>query len=44
MTEKELASLEAAIQDAGKGNEEKGVQKWMDAHPGIVDKMAPVAS
>ncbi|MGP3942010.1 ABC transporter permease/substrate binding protein [Streptomyces sp. 6N106] len=44
MTEKELASLEASIQDAGKGNEEKGVQKWMDAHPGIVDKMAPVAS
>ncbi|MBO3676921.1 ABC transporter permease/substrate binding protein [Streptomyces sp. NEAU-YJ-81] len=44
MTEKELGSLEAAIQDAGKGNEEEGVQKWMDAHPGIVDKMAPVAS
>ncbi|MGV9849304.1 ABC transporter permease/substrate binding protein [Streptomyces sp. NPDC003442] len=44
MTEKELATLEQAIQDAGKGNEEKGVQKWIDAHPGIVDKMAPVAS
>ncbi|MEU1946040.1 MULTISPECIES: ABC transporter permease/substrate binding protein [unclassified Streptomyces] len=44
MTEKELASLEASIQDAGKGNEEEGVQKWMDANPGIVDKMAPVTS
>ncbi|MFF4480158.1 ABC transporter permease/substrate binding protein [Streptomyces sp. CY1] len=44
MTEKELASLEASIQDAGKGNEEEGVQKWIDANPGIVDKMAPVTS
>ncbi|WP_030839286.1 ABC transporter permease/substrate binding protein [Streptomyces hygroscopicus] len=44
MTNQELASLEQAVQEAGKGNEEKGVQKWMDAHPGIVDKMAPVAS
>ncbi|MFT2017132.1 ABC transporter permease/substrate binding protein [Streptomyces sp. 796.1] len=43
MTEEELGSLEAAIQDAGKGKVEEGVQKWMDAHPGIVDKMAPVA-
>ncbi|QLH20732.1 ABC transporter permease/substrate binding protein [Streptomyces sp. Rer75] len=42
MTEKELATLEQAVQDAGKGNEEEGVQKWIDAHPGIVDKMAPV--
>ncbi|ADI11621.1 putative glycine betaine ABC transporter substrate-binding and permease component [Streptomyces bingchenggensis BCW-1] len=44
MTEQELASLEQAVQDAGKGNAEKGVQKWIDAHPGIVDKMAPVSS
>ncbi|MFH8368253.1 ABC transporter permease/substrate binding protein [Streptomyces sp. NPDC018031] len=44
MTEEELAGLEQAIQDAGKGNVEEGVRKWMDAHPGIVDKMAPVAS
>ncbi|MGO4753786.1 glycine betaine ABC transporter substrate-binding protein, partial [Streptomyces sp. 2MCAF27] len=43
MTEQELASLEQAVQDAGKGNVEKGVQKWIDAHPGIVDKMAPVS-
>lgn len=44
MTEQELASLEQAVQDAGKGNAEQGVQKWIDAHPGIVDKMAPVSS
>ncbi|MFF9479022.1 ABC transporter permease/substrate binding protein [Streptomyces sp. NPDC014733] len=42
MTPDELSSLEKDIQDAGKGNEDKGVQKWIDAHPGIVDKMAPV--
>ncbi|MCB5910080.1 ABC transporter permease/substrate binding protein [Streptomyces pinistramenti] len=42
MTPDELGSLEKDIQDAGKGNEDKGVQKWIDAHPGIVDKMAPV--
>ncbi|MBB5938866.1 ABC transporter permease/substrate binding protein [Streptomyces zagrosensis] len=43
MSEQELASLEASIQDAGKGKVEMGVQKWMDAHPGIVEKMAPVS-
>lgn len=42
MSPEELGSLEKSIQDAGKGNEEKGVEKWIDAHPGIVDRMAPV--
>ncbi|MFG2891620.1 ABC transporter permease/substrate binding protein [Streptomyces sp. NPDC048248] len=42
MSPDQLGSLEKAIQDAGKGNEDKGVEKWIDAHPGIVDKMAPV--
>ncbi|PNE41489.1 MULTISPECIES: ABC transporter permease/substrate binding protein [Streptomyces] len=42
MTPDELGSLEQDIQDAGKGNEDKGVEKWIDDHPGIVDKMAPV--
>ncbi|MFH8571154.1 ABC transporter permease/substrate binding protein [Streptomyces sp. NPDC017993] len=42
MSADQLGSLEKAIQDAGKGNEDKGVEKWIDAHPGIVDKMAPV--
>ncbi|QRX91376.1 ABC transporter permease/substrate binding protein [Streptomyces noursei] len=42
MSPDELGSLEQDIQDAGKGNEDKGVEKWIDDHPGIVDKMAPV--
>ncbi|MFE7665942.1 ABC transporter permease/substrate binding protein [Streptomyces celluloflavus] len=42
MSPEELGSLEQAIQDAGKGHEDQGVEKWIDAHPGIVDKMAPV--
>ncbi|MEW1661010.1 ABC transporter permease/substrate binding protein [Streptomyces sp. NPDC093707] len=42
MTPDELGSLEKDIQDAGKGNEDKGVEKWIGDHPGIVDKMAPV--
>ncbi|MGW8555895.1 ABC transporter permease/substrate binding protein [Streptomyces tubercidicus] len=42
MSPKELGSLEQDIQDAGKGNENKGVEKWIADHPGIVDKMAPV--
>ena len=42
MNADELGSLEKEIQAAGKGNENKGVEKWIDAHPGIVDKMAPV--
>ncbi|MBH5334038.1 ABC transporter permease/substrate binding protein [Streptomyces pactum] len=44
MTEEELAGLEQAVQDAGKGNVEEGVRTWMDAHPGIVDRMAPVTA
>ncbi|MEU7637803.1 ABC transporter permease/substrate binding protein [Streptomyces sp. NPDC039016] len=42
MAPDELGSLEKDIQDAGKGNEDKGVEKWIGDHPGIVDKMAPV--
>ncbi len=42
MSADELGSLEKAIQDAGKGHEDKGVEKWIDDHPGIVDEMAPV--
>jgi len=42
MSADELGSLEQDIQDAGKGNENKGVEKWIADHPGIVDKMAPV--
>ncbi|MGW3010032.1 ABC transporter permease/substrate binding protein [Streptomyces sp. NPDC001219] len=42
MSPEQLGSLEQDIQDAGKGNENKGVEKWIGDHPGIVDKMAPV--
>ncbi|MFE7837698.1 ABC transporter permease/substrate binding protein [Streptomyces sp. NPDC057474] len=42
MTPDELMSLEQAIQKAGRGQEDEGVQNWIDAHPGIVDEMAPV--
>ncbi|MFI9024969.1 ABC transporter permease/substrate binding protein [Streptomyces sp. NPDC053560] len=42
MEPEELASLEQAVNKAGTGHEEEGVKKWVDAHPGIVDEMAPV--
>ncbi|MEU9123716.1 ABC transporter permease/substrate binding protein [Streptomyces sp. NPDC048506] len=42
MSADELGSLEKAVQDAGKGHENEGVEKWIDDHPGIVDEMAPV--
>ncbi|GGU78897.1 hypothetical protein GCM10010211_51030 [Streptomyces albospinus] len=41
-TPDELGGLEQDIQEAGKGNENKGVEKWIGDHPGIVDEMAPV--
>lgn len=42
MTPDELMSLEQAIRKSGRGQEDEGVQQWIDAHPGIVDEMAPV--
>jgi glycine betaine/proline transport system substrate-binding protein len=42
MSPDDLMSLEQAVQKAGQGKEEQGVANWVDAHPGIVDKMAPV--
>ena len=42
MSEEDLNSLEAAIQNGGKGKEKQSVRKWMDSRPGIVDKLAPV--
>ncbi|RAJ68762.1 glycine betaine/proline transport system substrate-binding protein [Streptomyces sp. Amel2xB2] len=42
MSEKDLASLEAEIQKGGQGKEKESARKWMDAHPGLVDKLAPV--
>ncbi|MBT2422110.1 ABC transporter permease/substrate binding protein [Streptomyces sp. ISL-22] len=43
LTEKQLASLEVAIQKGGAGNEKESARTWLDAHPGIEDKMAPVS-
>jgi glycine betaine/proline transport system substrate-binding protein len=43
MSEKELGSLEAAIQNGGKGKEKESARKWMDARPGLEDRLAPVA-
>ena len=42
LSEKDLGSLEAEIQNGGKGNEKESARKWMDDRPGIVDKLAPV--
>ncbi|MEV5507227.1 ABC transporter permease/substrate binding protein [Streptomyces orinoci] len=44
MSEKELSSLEAAIQQGGKGKEKESARKWLDARPGLMDKLAPVTS
>ncbi|GAA5213824.1 ABC transporter permease/substrate binding protein [Streptomyces thinghirensis] len=42
MTEKQLTSLEAEINKAGKGNQQDAVRTWLKANPGVVDKLAPV--
>nr|WP_206441175.1 ABC transporter permease/substrate binding protein [Streptomyces boncukensis] len=42
MSEKDLGSLEAAIQAGGKGKEKESARKWLDSRPGLVDKLAPV--
>ncbi|MFD7258678.1 ABC transporter permease/substrate binding protein [Streptomyces sp. NPDC059874] len=39
LTEKQLTSLEAKIQDTGKGKEQEAVRAWLDDHP-EVDKLA----
>ncbi|MEU0004869.1 ABC transporter permease/substrate binding protein [Streptomyces sp. NPDC006314] len=43
MTEKQLTSLEAQIQRAGKGSEQDAVRTWLKRHPGLLDRWAPVA-
>ncbi|WP_171168006.1 ABC transporter permease/substrate binding protein [Streptomyces sp. I05A-00742] len=42
MSEKDLSSLEAEIQKGGKGKEKASAARWLDAHPGLLDKLAPV--
>ncbi|MEV0849121.1 ABC transporter permease/substrate binding protein [Streptomyces sp. NPDC049954] len=44
LDEKQLTSLEAAIQDAGKGKQQEAVRTWLKDNPGLVDKLAPVQS
>jgi len=42
MTEKQLTTLEAQIQKAGKGREPEAVKEWLSENPGFVDRYAPV--
>ncbi|MEV4740778.1 ABC transporter permease/substrate binding protein [Streptomyces sp. NPDC049555] len=44
MSEKDLSSLEAEIQKGGKGKEKQSAGRWLDAHPGLLDKMAPAGA
>ncbi|MER6134715.1 ABC transporter permease/substrate binding protein [Streptomyces sp. NPDC001815] len=44
MTEKQLTSLEAEINKAGKGAQQEAVRTWLKSNPGVVGKLAPVAS
>lgn len=42
LDEKQLTSLEAEINKAGKGRQQDAVRSWLKQHPGLVDKLAPV--
>ncbi|MGW8063404.1 ABC transporter permease/substrate binding protein [Streptomyces ziwulingensis] len=42
LTEKQLTSLEAEINKAGKGRQQDAVRTWLKSNPGLVDKLAPV--
>ncbi|MET9379604.1 ABC transporter permease/substrate binding protein [Streptomyces sp. NPDC002928] len=44
LTEKQLTSLEAEINKAGKGKQQDAVRAWLKDNPGVVDKLAPVQS
>ncbi|WP_328376032.1 ABC transporter permease/substrate binding protein [Streptomyces sp. NBC_00440] len=44
LSEDKLNSLEVAIQDGGAGKEKESARKWLDANPGLEDKLAPVGS
>lgn len=44
MSEKDLASLEAELQNGGKGKEKQSARHWLDAHPGFADRLAPVSA
>ncbi|WP_217141417.1 ABC transporter permease/substrate binding protein [Streptomyces sp. AC627_RSS907] len=42
LTEKQLTSLEAEINKAGKGKQQDAVRTWLKTDPGLVDRFAPV--
>ncbi|MBT2384746.1 ABC transporter permease/substrate binding protein [Streptomyces sp. ISL-11] len=44
MSEKELASLEAELQNGGKGKEKESARRWLDAHPDMLDRLAPAGA
>ncbi|MEU0742018.1 ABC transporter permease/substrate binding protein [Streptomyces sp. NPDC006134] len=44
LDEKQLTSLEAEINKAGKGRQQDAVRTWLEDHPGLVDELAPVGS
>ncbi|MFI9820284.1 ABC transporter permease/substrate binding protein [Streptomyces sp. NPDC052013] len=44
LTEKQLTSLEAEINKAGKGRQQDAVRIWLKDNPSLVDKLAPVES
>ncbi|MFF6792738.1 glycine betaine/proline transport system substrate-binding protein [Streptomyces filamentosus] len=41
LTEKQLTGLEAEIQETGKGKEQQAVRTWLDAQPGLAERLAP---
>jgi glycine betaine/proline transport system substrate-binding protein len=43
LDEKQLTSLEAEINKAGKGRQQEAVRTWLKDNPGMVDKLAPVS-
>ncbi|ANH90714.1 glycine/betaine ABC transporter permease [Streptomyces sp. SAT1] len=42
LDEKQLTSLEAEINKAGKGRQQDAVRTWLKSNPDVVDKLAPV--
>ncbi|GGV47482.1 glycine/betaine ABC transporter permease [Streptomyces longisporoflavus] len=42
MSEKQLTSLEAEINKAGKGKQQEAVRAWLKKNPGVVNKLAPL--
>ncbi|MFE6227478.1 ABC transporter permease/substrate binding protein [Streptomyces sp. NPDC057854] len=41
LTEQQLTGLEKEIQETGKGKEQQAVRTWLDAQPGLAERLAP---